>query len=70
MRKRKISHIWYIILIILAAIYFYLYKYKKNITEPFSSTVYRPHLRNMRLKYEHFMNNYGYPGHKYIMNKF
>jgi hypothetical protein len=72
MRGCKISKFWYIILIILAAIYFYFYKYKKYITreEHFISSIYRPHLRHMRLKYEHFMDNYGYAGHKFIMNKF
>ena len=70
MHRCKISNFWYIILIILAAMYFYFYKYKKYNTENFISRIYRPHLRHMRLKYEHFMNNYGYRGHRYIMNKF
>ena len=70
MHRCKISHFWYIILIILAAIYFYFYKYKKNQSEHFISGIYRPHLRHMRRKYEHFMDNYEYPGHKFIMNKF
>ena len=52
----KISQYWYVILVILAAIYFYfyVYKYKQN-KENFTPSL-RPHLRNMRLKYEHFMN--------------
>jgi hypothetical protein len=66
----KISHFWYIILLSLAAIYFYFYKYKKYQSEHFISSIYRPHLRHARQKYEHFMDNYGYAGHKYIMNKF
>ena len=50
----KISQYWYVILVILVAIYFYVYKYKQN-KENFTPGL-RPHLRNMRLKYEHFMN--------------
>ena len=65
----NITKFWYIILIILAAIYFYFYKYKQNNKENFISSI-RPPLRNMRLKYEHFMNNYAVPSHKYIMKKF
>lgn len=76
----KITIFWYIILIILAAIYFYFYKYNKyntnnnanyeidtveNFTPKINSTV-RPHFRNMRFKYESFVNDYS---QDFIMNK-
>ena len=70
MREYKIFKFWYIILLSLAAIYFYFYKYKKYQSEHFISSIYRPHLRHMRRKYEHFMDNYKFPGHKFIMNNF
>jgi hypothetical protein len=72
----KITKFWYIILIILAAIYFYFYKYKKYDTNYENDTVEnftpkingiaRPHFRNMRLKYDNFVNNYN---QDFIMNK-
>ena len=65
----NITKFWYIILIILAAIYFYFYKYEHNNKENFTPSI-RPHLRNIRLKYEHFTNNYTRPVHKYITDKF
>ncbi len=74
MHKYKISQFWYIILIIIAAMYFYFYKYKKYNAENFISSIYRPHLRHARRKYENFIDNYGDYGHhhvrKYFMNKF
>jgi hypothetical protein len=62
-----------IILIILAAIYFYFFikknniyqKYQENFT-PKINTLYRPHIRNIRVKYETFENNYG---SDFIINK-
>jgi hypothetical protein len=68
-----VTTIWYIILIILAGLYFYLYKYKKNdkhTQENFTSKINgfcRPHIRNVRLKYESFINEYG---NDYIIIKF
>jgi len=72
----KITKFWYIILIILAAIYFYFYKYKNydtnyenDILENFTpkiNGIARPHFRNMRLKYDNFVNNYN---QDFIMNK-
>ena len=78
----KITTFWYIILIILAAIYFYFYKYKKYNTNydtnsnyenstvenftPKINGIARPHFRNMRLKYDDFVNNYN---QDFIMNK-
>ena len=77
----KITTFWYIILIILAAIYFYFYKYKNytnyntnsnyenNTVENFTpkiNSIARPHFRNMRLKYDNFVNNYN---QDFIMNK-
>jgi len=76
----KITTFWYIILIILAAIYFYFYKYKNYNTNydsnyenstvenftPKINGIARPHFRNMRLKYDHFVNNYN---QDFIMNK-
>jgi hypothetical protein len=64
----KILRFWIAMLIILAAIYFYLYKYH-NIQENFTPRLnlfVRPHLRNMRLNYETFKNNYG---SDFIINK-
>ena len=62
---------WYIILVILAILYFYLYKYKKidkqeNFT-PKINGLCRPYFRNIRLKYEGFIND---SGNDYIINKF
>ena len=68
MIKCKISHFWHIILIILAATYFYFYKYKTYQSEHFISSIYRPHLRHARRKYERFLDNYGYLGDKFTMN--
>jgi hypothetical protein len=75
----KITTFWYIILIILAVIYFYFYKYKKYDTNnnsyendtvenftPKINSITRPHFRNMRLKYDNFINNYN---QDFIMNK-
>jgi hypothetical protein len=55
-------------LIILTAIYFYFFIYKNNQENftPKIKSLYRPHLRNMRLKYETFSNNYG---SDFIINK-
>jgi hypothetical protein len=69
--KCKATTAWYIILVILAILCFYLYKYKKihkqeNFT-PKINGFCRPHIRNVRLKYESFVNNYG---SDYIINKF
>lgn len=72
--KYKITYLWYIIYIILALLYIYLYKYKhydkiydnqENFT-PRINGLYRPCVRNIRLKYENFMNNYG---DQYVINK-
>ena len=48
-------------LIILVAIYFYLYVYKKSQEGfiPRLNLLVRPHLRNVRLASEIFTNNYG-----------
>jgi hypothetical protein len=71
MYKYKISHFWYAVLIGLAVIYVYLYKYKIiNKQESFTPKINgfcRPHIRNIRLNYEHFINNYG---NDFIINKF
>lgn len=67
----KISKFWIInIIIILAATYFYFYFFiYQNTQESFTpkiKSLYRPHLRNMRLNYETFANNYG---SDFIINK-
>lgn len=69
----KRTRCWYIILIILAAIYLYFFyfnskKVKEN-QESFTPKIreaYRPHLRKMRLHYENFTDNYG---QDFIINK-
>jgi hypothetical protein len=68
----KISY-FIIILIILAVIYFYFFIKNTNkyqiIQEGFTPKIkglYRPHLRNIQLKYETFENNYG---SDFIINK-
>lgn len=66
----KISKVGFviIIIIILAAMYFYTYK-NKNTQEGFIPKINglcRPHLRNMRINYETFTNNYS---SDYIINK-
>ena len=70
MYKCKISRLWFTVLIILAVIYIYLYKYKnidkqENFT-PKINGFCRPHIRNVRLKYENIVNNYG---NNFIINK-
>ncbi len=67
----KISTFGFIILIILAVIYFYYFVYNKKYSynehfTPKINSLYRPHIRNMRLKYENFTDNYG---HNFIINK-
>ena len=72
----KISHLFMILifLISLAAIYFYYFiknnntyqNYRENFT-PKINSLYRPHLRNIRVNYETFENNYG---SDFIINKF
>jgi hypothetical protein len=67
----KISTFWYGVLIILAVIYFYYFIYKKKYSNnenftPKINSLYRPHIRNMRLKYDHFANNYSTD---FIINK-
>jgi hypothetical protein len=60
--------ILFTILIILAVIYFYFYIYQ-NTQESFTpkiKSLYRPHLRNIRLNYETFANKYG---SDFIINK-
>jgi len=69
--KCKATAVWYIILVILVILYFYFYKYeKKDKQENFTPKINgfcRPHIRNIRLKYESFINEYG---NDYIINKF
>lgn len=65
----KISIFWINMLIILAAVYFYFFIYQ-NTQENFTPRLnlfVRPHLRNIRLNYETFANNYG---SDFIINKF
>ena len=62
---------WYIIFTILMAIYLYFFYFnsKKRNQDNFTPKIrgrYRPHLRKMRLHYEHFINNYG---QEFIINK-
>ena len=65
----KITNFWIInIIIILAAVYFYLYIYQ-NTQESFipkTKSLYRQHLRNMRLNYDTFTTNYDT---NFIINK-